>query len=491
MKRIKALLLVALLLVASTVGAAVFPSPCTATNPTNCSRGTWGQDLRDFFDDTLDLLTGKLVTPYTDTVNVEKYASLAAAVTDIGSATRTLLIPSNQACSTAITTPTTLTVEVTGSGKITKSTGCTLTFNGPFEASMKQVFSGFAAGDVTGFGLLDKAHAAWWGAATSATAATNTTAIQSAIDAVDGVNATVTIGSGTYNHNGITIKPGVVLSGVNMYATTLNYSPATGDGITFATDPDRSKLRDVTLTHSGATTGWAINASSGTLRETSLENFLISGSLKGINWINGLNNWIRNGRITGTGKTVANGIGIQLGNATNNGNGVTVDSVYVNTFQKGIVQYGSATTIIRPIIEDCTTGLEVRARVTFISPWVGTNTTDIDVQAGGVLALGYGSQNFSVNYATSTESDRSMFFPDSLDSSTGPIKFGRFSIDRDGRVKTGNSGRFHIPVIPTASLPAAGTAEDGSVLIEDGGAGVGNFIIYKGGQRFRLTGTSF
>lgn len=170
MKRIKALLLVALLLVASTVGAAVFPSPCTATNPTNCSRGTWGQDLRDFFDDTLDLLTGKLVTPYTDTVNVEKYASLAAAVTDIGSATKTLLIPSNQACSTAITTPTTLTVEVTGSGKITKSTGCTLTFNGPFEASMKQVFSGFAVGDVTfGAGSIDFARPEWWGGASDAT----------------------------------------------------------------------------------------------------------------------------------------------------------------------------------------------------------------------------------------------------------------------------------------------------------------------------------
>jgi hypothetical protein len=48
-----------------------------------------------------------------------------------------------------------------------------------------------------------------------------------------------------------------------------------------------------------------------------------------------------------------------------------------------------------------------------------------------------------------------------------------------------------IPVVPTASLPAAGAAQNGRILIEDGGAGVGNLILYKGGQRFRITGTSF
>ena len=43
-------------------------------------------------------------------------------------------------------------------------------------------------------------------------------------------------------------------------------------------------------------------------------------------------------------------------------------------------------------------------------------------------------------------------------------------------------------VVATASLPAAGTAQDGRVLIEDHGAGDRNLVIYAGGQRFRVDG---
>lgn len=43
-------------------------------------------------------------------------------------------------------------------------------------------------------------------------------------------------------------------------------------------------------------------------------------------------------------------------------------------------------------------------------------------------------------------------------------------------------------VITTAQLPSAGASEDGTVLIEDAGAGDRNLIIYGGGQRFRIDG---
>lgn len=43
-------------------------------------------------------------------------------------------------------------------------------------------------------------------------------------------------------------------------------------------------------------------------------------------------------------------------------------------------------------------------------------------------------------------------------------------------------------VVASGSLPAAGTANDGRVIIENGGAGNGNLVIYVGGQRFRLDG---
>lgn len=45
-----------------------------------------------------------------------------------------------------------------------------------------------------------------------------------------------------------------------------------------------------------------------------------------------------------------------------------------------------------------------------------------------------------------------------------------------------------LPVIATASLPAAATAQNGRAVIEDAGAGNRNLILYAGGERFRIDG---
>ena len=45
-----------------------------------------------------------------------------------------------------------------------------------------------------------------------------------------------------------------------------------------------------------------------------------------------------------------------------------------------------------------------------------------------------------------------------------------------------------VDVVATGSLPAAGAANDGRIIIEDAGAGDRNLIIYGGGQRFRIDG---
>jgi hypothetical protein len=47
---------------------------------------------------------------------------------------------------------------------------------------------------------------------------------------------------------------------------------------------------------------------------------------------------------------------------------------------------------------------------------------------------------------------------------------------------------IRVDVVATADLPAAGTAQDGRVVIENVGAGDRNLIIYGGGQRFRIDG---
>lgn len=45
-----------------------------------------------------------------------------------------------------------------------------------------------------------------------------------------------------------------------------------------------------------------------------------------------------------------------------------------------------------------------------------------------------------------------------------------------------------VDVVATASLPAAGSTQDGRILIEDNGTGDRNLILYAGGQRFRIDG---
>jgi len=45
-----------------------------------------------------------------------------------------------------------------------------------------------------------------------------------------------------------------------------------------------------------------------------------------------------------------------------------------------------------------------------------------------------------------------------------------------------------VDVIATASLPAAGTSQNGRIVIEDAGSGDRNLILYAGGQRFRIDG---
>ena len=57
-------------------------------------------------------------------------------------------------------------------------------------------------------------------------------------------------------------------------------------------------------------------------------------------------------------------------------------------------------------------------------------------------------------------------------------------------VNTTVSGRMKIPVVATASLPAAASAQDGLILIEDNGTGDRNLVIYAGAQRFRIDGGS-
>ena len=65
------------------------------------------------------------------------------------------------------------------------------------------------------------------------------------------------------------------------------------------------------------------------------------------------------------------------------------------------------------------------------------------------------------------------------------IKYGAWSASAGGDAL---NAAFGTRVVATASLPAASSDMNGSVIIEDAGAGDRNVIIYAGGQRFRIDG---
>ncbi len=103
-------------------------------------------------------------TPMTQGVDVRAYASINAAVTAIGSTQTTLVVPDAQTLTGNLTIPSTLCLKILNGGSIVKASSYTLTINGPFEAGLYQVFSGFSAGNVTfAPGAVEEVYPEWWG----------------------------------------------------------------------------------------------------------------------------------------------------------------------------------------------------------------------------------------------------------------------------------------------------------------------------------------
>ena len=153
--------------------------------------GIDGSDVTTSHDYKISILEGHLE----NIVFAKDYDSFADAVSDIGTSDATTLITS---------TSLTLTANVTVSGNInvialegTSFSGAyTLTFNGPFQAGLYQVFDS----DVTvkfGSGAINNIYPEWWGAR-SIGATDDTSAIQSAVDSISDIGGTIVFSTGTY-----------------------------------------------------------------------------------------------------------------------------------------------------------------------------------------------------------------------------------------------------------------------------------------------------
>src|SRR5438876_544576 len=122
-----------------------------------------------------------------DVVSVKEYTGVEAAVTAIGTAPRTLLIPDVQTIAASITIPATLTLRFVSAGQLSINTGVMVTYLGSTaDWPRRQIFTGPGATPgviFTRSGETVRAYPQWWGAAGDG-AADDTLPCQRAIDAV-------------------------------------------------------------------------------------------------------------------------------------------------------------------------------------------------------------------------------------------------------------------------------------------------------------------
>lgn len=162
-------------------------------------------------------------------------SEFATAISEIGATLTLLDIDTDVTLTADHTVPSTCDLRIIPPGKFTRSSGKTITINGDFKASLRQVFYG--SGE-TAFGATASSvdsvqgklvHPEWWGAARDGTT-NDSAAIQAAIKALPGgigggvgsvadgqfyYGGVVQFSKGWYLASGLTItKPGVVLRGV-------------------------------------------------------------------------------------------------------------------------------------------------------------------------------------------------------------------------------------------------------------------------------------
>ncbi len=131
--------------------------------------GNWGTILNEFLgqehdsDGTHGTITPTDIKAYGPWVDARNYASINAAVTAIGSDSKTLLVPDAQTLAANLTVPSNIHLVILKGGSIVKASTYTLTINGPFEAGLYQVFSGFTTDVTFGAGAVEKVFTEWWG----------------------------------------------------------------------------------------------------------------------------------------------------------------------------------------------------------------------------------------------------------------------------------------------------------------------------------------
>ncbi len=222
--------------------------------------------------------------------------------------------------------------------------------------------------------------------------ANDTAALKAAIDAVSAAGGgVVRIPRGTYKHTGLTLPANITLQGEGYLVTVLDYTTATGNGITLASGARQVSILDLKLHSSGASTGWAISGTAGVIGEFTINRYFITGFLKGIDIWQAINSNIGIGRMQGQGRAVAGGVGLRLGNSsTEISTTVTVGQTYFQDYETNTHNvYCPGLLCIGTVWETSKTAFKT-AQHTYLYNcyWEANDTYDIDAAGDGVVVFG-------------------------------------------------------------------------------------------------------
>jgi len=147
------------------------------------------------------------------------YTDFATAVSTIGATETTLVVSTSEAVTGNVTVPATLGIRIIGAGELNISGGILVTFNGPFDAEMRKVFTG--SGTVAFGRNVGWLIPHWWGV-TGDGSTDDSTAFQAAIDAWEAsTGGGMFVPAGTYLTANLNItaaanRQGFLLSGVGI-----------------------------------------------------------------------------------------------------------------------------------------------------------------------------------------------------------------------------------------------------------------------------------
>lgn len=476
-------------------------------------------------------------------VDARDFASLSDAVTYIGSSNKTLIVLSQLTVSTSITIPANVNFVFNGEGSILKSGSGKVRFNSPLTAPSNKVFYGFASFDIEIFGGDAAARPEWWGAAP--TGIESGAAIQLAIDSLRSSGGVVDLQAGIYS---CAVDLSVTVSGITIRGHGASWQDGTGPSNGYGATMINYTGTGFCLTIGNTSRSTFLNGVQ-LLEFGIIGNVNASGGIKVIHDTVNLY-YVQRTHFSGVScseftKTGAHGIYVEYISQSifsrvichNNYNGCYVADGTDMLVEKSIFRLNSG---LFGLQFDGMSGLTINQQTLFESnngPGLLINNVINDIAQVSIKncrfennnlvsgAYNYhlyvtgttlikvlniaehqftssnGDGDIYINYAQDCEVSSIQTDANSpkiilkIDANAVGVKYNNIDrsftglVDPDGRAVAFTKANGSInKVLSTASLPAAGAASDGLIIIEDVAAGDRNLIIYAGGQRFRIDG---